>query len=289
MVLTSGMPEKWTTNVRARQLGLRLRGLRVAAGLSADAVAAELGCSQGKISRIELAQTGVGRGDLFLMLDLYGVEPELREQYWQLARAGRERGWWHSYRDVITDNLSTFVAFEAEAQALHTWSWGAITGLLQTPEYARAIFASDPRWQTPEEIDRLVSARMARQDRLTDGGLDLWVVLDESLLRRPIGGPAVLADQLDRLATPAQGVTVQVLPQSVVWHPGLNGAFTVVRFPEHPTIVFAEALTGDLHVEREADVARYTLAFDHLRAAAASPEASRAMLLAARDALKKEG
>lgn len=223
------------------------------------------------------------------VLDLYGVEPGLREQYWQLARAGRERGWWHKYRDVITDNLSTFVAFEAEAQVLHTWSWGAITGLLQTPEYARAIFASDPRWQTPEEIDRLVSARMARQGRMTGGDLDLWVVLDESLLRRQIGGPAVLADQLDRLATPEQGVTVQVLPQSVVWHPGLNGAFTVMQFPEHPTIAFAEALTGDLHVERESEVARYTVAFDHLRAAAASPEESRAHIVKARDALKKEG
>ena len=281
-------PEKWTSNVRARQLGLELRRLRTAAGLSADEVARRMECSQGKISRIELAQTGVSKGDLFLMLDLYGVEPGLRDQYWQLAKAGRERGWWHNYRDVITDNLPTFVSFEAEASELLTWSWGAICGLLQTPEYARGIYASDPRWQTPEEIDRLVAARMARQDRLAGGGVDLWVVLDESLLHRPIGGPAVLADQLDRLATPTQGVTVQVLPASVVWHPGLNGAFTVMKFTEHPTIVFAEALTGDLHVERETDVSRYTLAFDHLRASAVSPKESRALIAKARDALKKE-
>ncbi|WP_329108560.1 helix-turn-helix transcriptional regulator [Micromonospora sp. NBC_01699] len=284
------MPDqKRTPTVRARQLGLDLRRLRTEAGLSAEEAAGLVGCSQGKISRIELAQSGVSKGDLFLILKTYNVPEETHEQFWQLAREGRGRGWWEDYRHVITGGLSTYIAFEAEATAVNSWNWGFMPGLLQTEGYARALFASDPRRVDPDEIDRLVDARMARQVRLTDGSLSLWVVLDESLLHRPIGGPKVFAEQLDRLAHPSPEVTVQILKQQTVWHFGLGGGFSVMSFPEHPSIVFTESLTGDSHVEQEDYVSRYTLAFDHLRAVATGPDESRTAIERARDYWMKEG
>lgn len=276
------MSTRRAPNVRARQLGIELRRLREAAGLSAEAVADKIGASQAKITRIELAQTGVSKGDLILLLSTYGVPSELHEQYWELARAGREPGWWHRYRDVLSAALTTYIALEAEATRLHQWSWGIVPGLLQTEGYARAMFAADPQWRSsPDEVDRLVSARMARQERLRSGEVTLWAVIDESLLHRPIGGPTVIAGQLARLAEHSPGVTVQILPSRVPWHAGLHGAFTVMHFDDHPQVTFAESLAGDTYIERPDDVARYTLAFDHLRASAASLEESRALILGA--------
>ncbi|MDG4790742.1 helix-turn-helix transcriptional regulator [Micromonospora sp. WMMD1102] len=285
------MPEKRerrTPTVRGRQLGIELKRLRLAAKLSADQVGEALGCSQGKISRIELAQTGVSKGDLFLMLDCYGItELEVKEQYWRLARESRKRGWWEDYREVIGSWLSSYIAFEAEASELRAWSWGTVNGLLQTEEYARATFRGEPagRGRTPEEVERLVEARLARQRRLADDSLALWAVLDESLLHRRIGGPDVLKAQLDHLLAPRGNVAIQVLRQQAVWHAGLNGAFTIMSFPLHPPTAFVETPAGDVNVEGAEEVRRFTLAFDYLRATAVSVEESRELIVKARDAL----
>ncbi|MBM0238779.1 helix-turn-helix domain-containing protein [Micromonospora sp. ATA32] len=263
-----------------------LKRLRTEAGLTADQAAEALGCSQGKISRIELAQTGVNKGDLFLMLDLYGLtDAAVKERYWRLAREARGRGWWEDYREVISGGLSTYIAFEAEASELRGWSWGTINGLLQTDDYARATFMGEPagRDRSADEVNKLVEARMARQRRLDEGAFKLWAVLDESLLHRPIGGRDILKAQLDFLLTPRVNVTIQVLTQQTVWHAGLNGAFTLMAFEDHPPVVFLESLTGDISVEGEGDVKGFTLAFDYLRAAAASVEESRELIAKARD------
>jgi transcriptional regulator with XRE-family HTH domain len=280
--------ERRVPTVRGRQLGLELKRLRTEAKLTADQAAEALGCSQGKISRIELAQSGISKGDLFLMLDLYGLtDPKLKDQYWRLAKEAKSRGWWEDYREIITGGLSTYIAFEAEATELCTWSWGTINGLLQTHDYAQAVFKGEPagRGRTPAEVDKLVKARMERQQRLADGSLKLWAILDESLLHRPIGGPNVLKAQLDHLLTPRKNVTIQVLKEQTVWHAGLNGAFAIMRFPEHPAVAFIECLTGDLNVEGDPDAKRFTLAFDYLRAAAAGIEESRELIAQARDAI----
>lgn len=276
-------------NLAARRLGMMLRGLREAAGLSTSQVAEHLGSSQPKVSRIENAVSPVSKGDLVLMLTLYGItDPDEQDRHWQLARAGRERGWWESYRDVITGSLGSYIGFENDATSLKIWSLGVFPGLLQTEAYARALFAADPVRTAPEEVDRLVAARMQRQQRITNDGLTLWVVLDESLLRRRVGSPDVLAEQLERVAEPTPGVTVQVLPSDVGWHPGLSGAFTIMEFAEFPTIAFREALTGDTPVEAARDVGRYTLAFDHLRASALSPVESRKVAASVTRELRKE-
>jgi hypothetical protein len=262
--------------------------LREAVDLSADAVAEQMACSQTKITRIENALSGVSRGDLYLMLDIYGVkDKERRESYWALALAGRERGWWQSFKDVIGETLGEYIAFESSANDIRTWSLGTIHGLLQTEAYARATFAGGPP-RTPEEVDRVVTARMERQKRLRSGELALWAILDESLLSRPIGGPTVLRDQLDHLLRLPAGVTLQVVPTGARWHPGLSCAFTLMNFTDYPSVAFVEAFPRDVHIDLAADVSGYSLMFDQLRAAGANPESSRELIEAARDRLTPE-
>jgi transcriptional regulator with XRE-family HTH domain len=283
--------DRRTPTVRGRQLGIALKRLRTSAHLTAGQVARELGCSQGKISRVELAQTGISKGDLFLLLDLYGVtEAAAKDRYWRLAREARTRGWWEDFREVITGGLSAYIAFESEASELRAWSWGTINGLLQTEHYARATFVGEPggRDRTSAEIDRLVQARMERQRRLAAGQLRLWAILDESLLSRPIGGSEVLAAQLDHMLMPRGNVTIQVLRQQTVWHAGLNGAFSIMTFSDHEPVVFVESLAGDLNVDGAGDAETYTLAFDYLRAAAASVEETRELITRARRELMKD-
>ena len=281
--MTQPVPRR-APNVRQRQLGMLLRQLREVAGLSAEQVAEQMGCSQAKVTRIEQARSGVTRPDLWMMLDLYGVKPNDREPYWMLAKAGKQAGWWGAYKDVLGPSLLDYLAFEASATEIRTWSLGTIHGLLQTEDYARATFAGGfPR--TPEEIDRVVSARLERQKRL-DGDLTLWAILDESLLTRPIGGSSVLKGQLNHLLGLPPAVTIQVVPRGSQWHPGLSCAFTLMNFSDYPAVAFMEGATRDTHVDAPDDIAGYTLVFDQLRAAGVDPETSRSMIRAARDSIK---
>jgi hypothetical protein len=162
-----------------------------------------------------------------------------------------------------------------------------VPGLLQTPDYARAILNNDLEVRSNNTTERLVEARIARQERLRDGDLRLWVVLDEAVLHRAIGDTEVMRGQLSRLLNAGERVTLQVLRSSISWHPGVNGSFTVMHFPEegHPPIAWSEGAAGDMFVDRVSDVARYTLAFDHLRAVAESPVHSASMIAEVRDKL----
>ncbi|MFI5494695.1 helix-turn-helix domain-containing protein [Actinoplanes sp. NPDC051859] len=272
-------------NLRQRQLGMALRKLREGLGLSADRAAEHLGCAQSKVTRIEQARSSVGRGDLYLLLELYGVNASERESYWALARAGKERAWWDAYRDVIGPGLAEYVAFEASAAEVRTWSLGTIHGLLQTEAYARATFAGGlPR--TDDEIDRVVSARLERQKRLHED-LTMWAILDESLLARPIGGGAALREQLDHLLSLPPSVTLQIVPMDSRWHPGLSCAFTLMSFTDYPSVAFLEASYRDTYIDWADDVAGYRLAFDQLMAAGVDPEASRVRIQMARNSIKE--
>lgn len=274
------MPTRPIT-MRGRQLGLELRRLRNAQTLSADEVAEQLGWSQSKVTRIEGGISPVTRPDLLKLLDLYRVtSPASRDHFLRLSKAAREHGWWVDYREVLGSTLPSYLAFEAEATELLLWSWATVPGILQTPEYARALLKSDLELRDDETTGKLVEARMARQERLHDPQLRLWVVLDEGVLRRSVGDTDVMREQLKRLLSLGEGVTLQVL-RATGWHPGVNGAFTVMRFDQdHPDIAFSEGAAGDLFVEQPKDVDRYALAFDHLRASAASPVDSREIISA---------
>lgn len=262
--------------VRRRRLASELRRLRESAGLTIDEVGDKLECSASKISRIETGHVGVTPRDARDMLELYGLPGDEREALVQLAREARTRGWWHKYNEVFT---GAFVGLEADASSLHAFQALLVPGLLQTEHYARAVFRAMRPDDTEPEIERRVSARMERQRLLTDPAPpEYWAVVDEAVLHREVGGPEVMAEQLSRLVQAATlpHVTIQVVPFDAGAHPGMEGPFLILGFPEQadPDVVYVDSTAGGVYLEMPADVRRYSLMFDHLRATALKPDDS---------------
>jgi transcriptional regulator with XRE-family HTH domain len=278
--MTGGSP-----TVRRRRLGMELRRLREAAGHQIDRVAEYMECSRAKISRIETGQVGVKAPELRALLDLYGVPDAGRDGLLTLARESRQRGWWSSYADVTNIGLGSFIGMEAAAASIRTYEQYLLPGLLQIEEYTRALMRAAHPTAGSDEIDRRVALRMTRQERL--GGpdaLNLWAVIDEAALRRRVGGAGVMRMQLERLVESAgqPNITVQVLPFSAGAHAGVEGSVLLMSFPEpsDPDVAYVEGLMGSIFLEKSDEIARCTLAFDHLRATALSPDDSVAMISA---------
>jgi transcriptional regulator with XRE-family HTH domain len=280
--------------VRRRRLAAGLRQLREAVGLTHDQVADDLGWHRSKLGRIEGAQfVRLSLTDLRALLDLYQVtDTGQREALIDLARQARERGWWHSYSDLLGDPHATYIGLEADAAAIKTYQSQLVPALLQTPDYTRAV-AQATRMTTLDaaEADRFLAARTARQEVLAQQPpVQLWAVLDEAVLRRQVGGPAVMHAQLQRLIEAASlpPVTLQVLPDQAGEHAGLEGSFTILGFPQ-PTdhdVVYLDAASGGVYVEKPADIALYATAFDHIRAAALSPKDSLPLMMRIADAMR---
>lgn len=261
-------------SARGRRLAAEMVRLREAAGLSREQVAAELGWSTSKLWRVETGRTRAHHGDVADLLDLYGVSDPDRRALVTLAREARRRGWWHPYADVLKEGFATYVDLEAQASSIRTYEAQLIPGLLQTPDYARAVHQAAWVATEPAEIDRMVAVRMRRQElRIQqDHPAHLWAILDEAVLQRPVGGPAVMRAQLAALSEACESphLTVQVLPFAVGAHIAMLGAFVLLSFPEpaDPDVVYLESDTSSLYLERPEEIARYTLVFDHLRATA---------------------
>ncbi|GAA0732141.1 helix-turn-helix domain-containing protein [Dactylosporangium roseum] len=262
--------------LRRRQLGMELRRLREAAHVTIDQVAERLECSGSKISRIETGQTGVTPRDVRDMLDIYGVDPDYADQLLKIAREARQKGWWQLYGDVLT---GAYVGLEAAADHIHSYEALVVPGLLQTEEYAQAmIYAARPDISSTE-VEKRVRVRMGRQSLLTqDDPIDLWVVLDEAVLRRPVGGGAVMRRQLEHLSLAASwpNVTLQVLPFAAGAHAGMDGTFTMLLYDESAgqNFVFASNAAGGLFLEKDDELQRYGFIFDYLRANALRPDES---------------
>jgi hypothetical protein len=276
------MRQTGSPTVRRRRLASELRRLRERTQLTLEEVAEQLAWSATKVSRIETCRVGVALKDVGRLLDLYEIDGAKKEELIDLARDSRKRGWWQAYSDLSSE-YTTYIGLEAEAASMRSFASAVLPGLLQTEDYARAVIRSALLISSPGEIERRVEVRMARQRLLVqEESLRLWTVLDEAIIRRPIGGPAVMRSQLERLLDMADlpNVTVQVLPFAVGSHPGTNGAFQIMEFPQptDPDVVFMENFTGSLYIEREPDVYRYTLIFDHLRAKALDPDDSRRLI-----------
>jgi len=208
----------------------------------------------------------------------------------QLAREARQPGWWHSFRDVLPNPYEVYIGLEGGAASIRNFEPVVVPGLLQTEEYARAMFRSGPRELDRDEVERRVEVRLARQEILThDDRPRLWAVIDEAVIRRLVGGPAVMRDQLRHLVDAAeQGkTTIQVVPYRAGAHAGTTGPFVILDFPEptDPAVVYVETLAGDIYLEQHADVDRYILAFDRLLAAALHPDDSVRLIEQAADAL----
>ncbi|SCE69649.1 Helix-turn-helix domain-containing protein [Micromonospora chokoriensis] len=261
--------------MRRRRLGIILRDLRIAARLTGEEVGQRVERSASWVSRVEHGRVGLRSRDLHDLLDALEVtSEETREALTQLARESKQRGWWNRYGQTITGPYASFISFEHEATGLLCYETIVVNGLLQTEAYARALNDRATSVQVSEDADRQVQIKLNRQQRLTgEHPPELWVILDEAVLRRPFGGPSVMRDQLLHLATTADEmphVSIQVLPHRQAIFPGMIASFTLMEFPAPDTsIVFSEGLTGAVHGEAE-EAARCTIIFNELRAAALS-------------------
>ncbi|MEV4627504.1 helix-turn-helix transcriptional regulator [Micromonospora sp. NPDC049523] len=274
------MSERRSPTIRRRRLGAELRRLREAAGVTIEVVAERLECSQSKISRIETGHTTATVRDVRDMISIYGIVGAESEDLLQIAREARQKGWWASYSTVLT---SAYVGFEAAAGSIRAYEQQVVPGLLQTEDYAKAMIRSARPDITADEVEQRVRVRLSRQSLLhQDDPIDVWVVLDETVVSRPVGGDEVMRDQLKRLVEAADqpNVTIQILPFDVGAHAGMDGTFTILDFPEpgDPPVVYAENATGGLFLEKPDELQKYAFIFDHIRAAAIRPEDSVALI-----------
>jgi transcriptional regulator with XRE-family HTH domain len=271
-----------TPTGRRRRLGAELRRLREAAGLTIDRVAEELECSPSKVSRIETGQVSATPRDVRDMLGLYGVDDARLEAMVQVAREARQRGWWQKFVDV-PDGVPAYVGLETAATSIDVYMALLVPALLQTPDYARAVIAAVRPDLPRSEIDRRVELRLRRQDLLgQERPPRMRVLFDDTVLRRPVGGPAVMAAQRRRLLADADrpAVTIQVLEAGAGAHAGMDGPFTIFGFPApaERDVVALDSAADALYLEDAEDVARYRRVFELLLPAARSPEDSAAII-----------
>ncbi|WP_328297413.1 helix-turn-helix domain-containing protein [Streptomyces sp. NBC_00435] len=284
--------------VRRRKLGEELRALRDRTGLTSGEAARLAGWHQSKISRIETGRSGVKVEDIRLLLDVYGdvVSAQQRALLEALSASaagpetgtGRGRQWWHDYRGLLPQEYRDFISLEAGARSARTVELSVVPGLLQTPEYARAVTRAALGGLPEPKVDALVDVRLARQSVLrADPPLELSAVLDEAVLRRKIGGSGVMEEQLRYLVEVARlpQVRLQVLPFSVGGHLGLTGPFVIFSFPNIADldVVVLDHLTSSLYLERKEDLEAYSAAFRTIQAHALPPRDSSDLISALAD------
>ena len=275
------VPANRSPTVRRRELGALLRALRTEKGWTAEAVAERLLVSPSKISRQETGQRGVSQRDIRDLCDLYGVEGEPRQHLIDLANEGKQRAWWQTTRLPY----STYVGLEAEAVSISDYALSVMPGLLQTSEYARAVLeAMVPRW-VPEIVEERVQGRLDRQNRIlaAPGAPRFEAVMDESVLHRVVGGPAIMRAQLEHLLAliDEPAITLRIIPYSAGALPAPTNKFILLRFasPNVTDTVFVEGLTGDLYLDDPAEVEVYSTTFRALMDLAGGLAETRAIIL----------
>lgn len=260
--------------VRRRRLAAELRKLRLSAELGSAQAAKKLGWPASKLTRIERAERGVAAPDLAALLELYEVnDPQTRDGLMALQKQSKERGWWYDYRDVFGG--SALPDFEAEASHIQTFEGLAVPGLLETPDYIKAAFRAGDA--LPDSVvERHLEARLERQ-RILEGHnpAKLTAIIDEAALRRMVGGPRVMYEQIQHLAHMAirHNVDLRVLPFSAGAHAGMLGAFTLLHFPNplDTSLGFIESVAGTLIVEEPHQLERLSEVFGHLQGSALLP------------------
>lgn len=260
------------STVRLLILGRRLRDLRRNAGRSFEDAAQILGVSALAIRRMEQAQVKWKIPYIRLLLDEYGVTGEEARDFLALTLEANQPGWWYRYRDVLPSWFKAYVSLEEEATLIRCYEPHYVPGLVQTESYAESVLRAGLH-DTGEELGRRVALRMERQKLLTQPQApDLWIVIDEMVLRRPMVPPEVMRDQIDRLIelTELPNVKLQVIPFDLCVHEGMYGPFTFFHFehPEMPDIVYLENVLGAVYLDQYEDVAAFQSALDQLCAQA---------------------
>ncbi|GAA2457556.1 helix-turn-helix transcriptional regulator [Streptomyces macrosporus] len=265
--------------VRRRRLGQELRRLREQKGMTAEEVAERLLVSQSKISRLENGRRSISQRDVRDLCGVYEVEDRrIVESLMQMAKESRQQGWWHAFGDIP---YSVYIGLETDAASLRVYEPQVVPGLLQTQAYAEAVVAGALPEASAADIEKRVKVRMRRQERIRDtkNPLRLWAVIDESALRRLVGGKQIMREQLEQLVEFSRlpHVTVQALPFAMGAHPGVNGQYAILEFPDaaDSTVVYLEGVTSDLYLEKATDVQKYSVMYEHLRAQALNTEQTR--------------
>jgi hypothetical protein len=266
--------------VRRILLGSQLRRLREGHGITREDAGYQIRASESKISRMELGRVSFKERDVADLLTLYGVHDGAeREALLGLVREANKPGWWHSYNDVLPGWFQTYVGLEEAATLIRTYEVQFIPGLLQSEEYARAVFGQTRPVLGNEELERRLSLRMRRQKLLTEGQSPrLWAVIDEAALRRPVGGHGVMRRQVQYLIDVAEtaNVVIQVMPFRFGAHAGESGAFSILRFPEQDLVdvVYLEQLTSALYLDKRDDVDAYVQVMERLCVDSLTPDQS---------------
>jgi transcriptional regulator with XRE-family HTH domain len=275
--------QRSSPSVRLRRLAAQLRDLRTECGMTQEEVAERTGIDRSTLYRLESAQQRPQRSTLIQLLDLYRAEDPRRADLLTLLREAGQRGWLQQYRSELPEVYADYIGFEDEARSISNYESLFIPGLLQTEAYARSLLQGTLPYASGEEIENRVTARIARQALLDrEDPPRLWAIMDEAAVRRQAGGREVMRGQLARLREEAArpNVTIQVIPFDAGPHPGMDGAFVVLEFPDpaDQSIVYTESAAGGLFLEEEVEIRRYILMFEHLRAAALRPEATVSLL-----------
>jgi transcriptional regulator with XRE-family HTH domain len=250
-------------------LGGQLHKLRESRGISAEQAADAIRGSHSKISRMEHGRVGFKERDVSDLLTLYGVtDGEERAALLNLAREANTPGWWHAYADILPTWLEAYVGLEAAASVIRTYEVQFVPGLLQTEEYARALIRLGTA-ASEEEIGRRTELRVSRQEILRGPNPpQLWAVVDEGALRRPVGGKDIVRRQLQHLIVMAEhpAVSVQILPFEAGPHPAMGGPFTILRFaePDLHDVVYIEQLTSALYLDKRSEVDNYLEVMEQL-------------------------
>lgn len=285
------------STVPRRQLGRYLRDLRGKARLTVRAAAQELEWSEAKIWRIETGQTSLRSLDVEAMCKIYGADDEFTEVLKALAKETKGKGWWHAYGDVIPEGFDLYVGLEEAAASLTCYQTELVPGLLQTEDYARALIRFDNPNDEDDEVERRVRLRMERQSLLTrvTAPPTLDIVLNEAILRRPVGSPQIMAAQLNRIMGVGElpNVMIRVVPFTVGLHAGvLSGPFVILRFPlngdgraTEPPTIYVDGYTGALYLDKPHEIERYETGFEAIQGAALDVQDSKALILKAAEEL----
>jgi len=279
------MAEVGSPLVQRRRLRTELKKARQTSGLTQDQVAGEMDWSLSKIIRIESASSGISANDLKALLQLYGVkDPGQVDSLVALARAARERSWWSAYRDVAPQQLLQLTEYESAAQVIRQFETMFVPGILQTEDYARAVI--DNYYEeglSSNQLRALVELRTRRQDVIdAENPPSFHFILDESAIRRLVGGPSIMRRQLRRLIEVADkpNITLEVIPFSAGLHPGMKGPFEIIEFadPSDSEIVYLESPRGDIFSDVPEETSKYREDFERLGKASLGAQGSLARI-----------
>jgi transcriptional regulator with XRE-family HTH domain len=288
---TEGAPDLLNPSAQPRHsptalrilLGSQLRRLRESRHIRLEEAGRAIRASHSKISRMELGRVSFRVRDVADLLSLYGVCDEReRELLLSLVAQANAPGWWHDYDDVVPSWFESYVGLEQAASAIRNYEVQFVPGLLQTCDYARAVVCLGHSG-CEDEIERRVRLRMDRQEILTrPDPPNLWAVVDEAVIRRPLGGTAVMRAQIERLLdlVSLPNVTLQIVPFSVGGHAAAGGPFSILRFSEVdlPDVVYLEQLASAIYLDKREDIERYLAVMERLCLAAKPVSDTKKML-----------